>query len=183
MRRWKLDLLMRLSEGLRFRRVAAVGYKPEELDESGLGYVWLDEMARWLRSNGMAEGLSDMERGSGVYWAKALLDAGTPVTAHLEAWKQPVAWPEDERKAYRGILDYVTDVVVHGRSRSLGETGGRWIRNKAMVGASDLLLVVGSGGLLDKTVDHAAEVGIPWLRYDPFTNVVSGSKHFEGVTM
>ena len=80
-------------------------------------------------------------------------------------------------------MDYVTDVVVHGRSRSLGETGGRWIRNKAMVGASDLLLVVGSGGLLDKTVDHAAEVGIPWLRYDPFTNVVSGSKHFEGVTM
>src|SRR5690606_27037929 len=118
-----------------------------------------DEMAKWLRSNGMAEGLSDMERGTGVDWAKALLDTGTPVTAHLEAWKQPVAWPESERKAYRGILDYATDVVVHGRSGSLGETGGRWIRNKAMVGASDLLLVVGSGGLLDKTVDHAAEVG------------------------
>lgn len=173
---------MRLSEGLRFRRVAVVGMKPEELDDAGLGYIWLDEMAKWLRENGMAEGLSDMERGTGVYWAKALLDTGTPVSAHLSAWNQPSKWPDVERKSYRGILDHVTDVSVHGSSSYEGPAY-RWNRNKVMVKDSDLLMVVGSGGLLDKTVDYATELGKPWLRYDPFTNVVSGSDHFQGVML
>mgnify|MGYP001218859392 CR=1 FL=1 len=165
-----------------FKRVSAFGYKPSEMDESGLGYLWLDEMAKWLTNQGTLEGLTDMELGTGIYWAKALLDADIRVTANLSCWEQPKGWTDDERRTYRGILDHVVDVSVVGKSRPR-ERADAWIRNKKMVESSDLVLFIlgdETAGIVYKTQQYAEELGKPWLKYNPRTNVVSGSEKFLG---
>ena len=100
-------------------------------------------------------------------------------TVYLPFSGQETKWSQEgmfSRKEYRQMLSYADKIVTIGKDKNTGY----FLRNKAMVDNSDLVIVVAtkdniSGGT-KYTYDYAVSKNKDILLYDPFDRLCKNSK-------
>lgn len=139
----------------------------------------LDRVLAKLAAAGTTDAASGMAIGADLLFAKAALDAGLRLHAHIPFPEQASVWPPVLQDEYRRLLARCETRTVYGPSFA-----ARWFfaRNDGLLdfAAGGVLVAVWdgrrTGGTFD-TVRKAAERGLPVVHVDP---VAMGKAHGPG---
>ena len=163
--------------------IAGTGHRPSKLSGYNPGNPvrsWLRDTARDLLTQprvreSVVSGISGMALGWDQDLASLFVELHIPWIAAIPFEGQESVWPEKSKKEYRELLKLAKEVVVV--SPGSYSTYKMQARNCWMVNHATHILAAfdGSFGGTANCLRYANTKGVPVIRLDPLTRLITGS--------